>query len=150
MPLPFNNCCFFRQFNLSVQASEVNINLSGSKTYYSSWTSRRVLRYWLEAEATKMHSSRMHTDRCSGCLSCHAHPLPHMPPPCHACPPPAMHTALPHRAPFAMHTSLCHTCPPLPCTHHGQIERRLWKHYLSATTVETTVADGKKKKEKRT
>ena len=38
---------------------------------------------------TRMHSSRMHTIHCSGCL------LPCMPP--------------------AMHTPLCHTCTPLPC-----------------------------------
>ena len=45
---------------------------------------------------TRMHSSRMRTVRCSGRLSCHVHPLPHMSPP-----PFAMYTA------FSMH--------PLPC-----------------------------------
>ena len=63
----------------------------------------------------------MRTAHCSGRLSCHAHPLPHMPPathvplpctpPCHACPPtthvPGMHT------PPCM--PLCHACS-LPCS----------------------------------
>ena len=47
---------------------------------------------------TRMHSSRMCTVHCSGCLSCHACPAL-----------PAMHT------PPAMHASTCHACP-LPCT----------------------------------
>ena len=81
----------------------------------------------------KKHFSRMRTVGCmpplsrmSPCHACshHAFPLP--------CPPPAMHAP-------------CHTCPPchappamhthLPCTPPGQNDRRLWKHYLSATTV---------------
>ena len=80
-----------------------------------------------------MHSSRMYTVRCSGCLSCHAHhpathtaPLPRMPPTTHASPvmhaPPATHTpyhACPpcHACPLPC-TPPCHTCPPYtrpPC-----------------------------------
>ena len=54
-----------------------------------------------------MHSSRMCTARCSGCLSCHA--CPHhahslaMHAPHYACPPPCM--------PPAMHAP-CHACHP--------------------------------------
>ena len=61
--------------------------------------------------STRMHSSRMHTIHCSGCLSCHAPP----PPPIHA---PAMHALLHHTCHLTMHTllhhtcPLCHTCPP--------------------------------------
>ena len=78
-----------------------------------------------------MHSGRMRTIRCIGRLSCHACPLPHMPP-CHAWPR--------YAHPFAMHAPLLPCMPPfvthaLPC---GQNDRCLWKHYLSATTV----ADG--------
>ena len=92
---------------------------------------------------------------------CHVHLLPCMHP-CHACTP-AMHTPchacppLPCIHPFDRHTLLHHTCPlfimhaPLHHTyspphfathtpHCGQNDRRLWKHYLSATTV----ADGNK------
>ena len=69
---------------------------------------------------------------------------------------PSMHAPLHHACPPAMHTPLHHTCP-LPCTpHHTHVppplpcmcpftmhapprtDRRLKKHYLSATTV----ADG--------
>ena len=82
---------------------------------------------------TRMHSSRMHTVRCSGLLSCHTHPLV-MHAPCHACPLPSTSPAMhplpplsPCTPPFAMHA-------PPPWT-----DRRLWKHYLSTTTV----ADGK-------
>ena len=60
---------------------------------------------------TRMHSSRMHTARCSGHLSFHA--CPHHP--CHAhhlpCMPPATHTTC-HACPPAMHTT-CHACPPV-------------------------------------
>ena len=94
--------------------------------------------HWLSIYLiTRKHSSRMHTTRFSGHLSCiptplatHAplscmtplplpctplamHPPPHMPP-CHACPPPAMHHAhpLPHVCTsFAMHTPLTTHAP---------------------------------------
>ena len=117
-----------------------------------------------------MHSCRMHTVRCSGRLSCHAHPLPlqhtppvmHAPLPCmplpctapyHPWPPamhmlPAIHAPLPHMPP-ATH-SPCHACslpcmplppPCMPCVHAPTVDRilntRFWKHYLSATTVQT-------------
>ena len=103
-------------------------------------------------KVTRMHSSRMHTVRCSGRLSCHAaphchayppathaptmHPPPCMPPPCsppatHAPPPPCMAT-LPCMLPLAMHPP--HACPPVDRI----LDTRLWKHYLPATTV----ADG--------
>ena len=80
---------------------------------------------------TRIHSSRMHTIRCSGRLSCyahprcHAHPLPCMPPvscmhpfAMHA--PFTMHVPLlcmplsPHMPPFAMHAPLWHACSPSP------------------------------------
>ena len=47
--------------------------------------------------ATRMHSSRMPTVRCSGRLFCYAHP-------------PATHTWV--TPPFAMHAAFCHACPP--------------------------------------
>ena len=64
-----------------------------------------------------MHSSRMRTVRCSGHLSCHAHPpamhSPAMYAPCHACPlscMPPCHTRLPcHAHPLPYFP--CHTCP---------------------------------------
>ena len=67
-----------------------------------------------------MHSSRMRTARCNGRLSCHACPLPCVPPvmhatthaPCHACPLPCMPRVM-HPLPCI---SPCHTCP-LACTH---------------------------------
>ena len=76
----------------------------------------------------------------------HTSPLPHT----HTHP--AMHTSLPCMS-LAMRAHHCHTCPPPlphmpPLTMHaflprmspcGQNDRRLWKHYLSPTTV----ADGK-------
>ena len=88
-----------------------------------------------------MHSSRMRTVHCSGCLSCHACPLPCMPPamhaPCHACPlpcmPPAMHT---HPSPLSCTPPSPHMpCPTHPACLPGQ---NSWhyacgKHYLSAT-----------------
>ena len=100
---------------------------------------------------TRMHSSRMHTVRCSGLLSCHTCPPCHTHPlvmhaPCHACPPchahpPAMHTPLPSTSP-AMHPPAAiftmHTPPPSPSI-PPWTDRRSWKHYLSTTTV----ADGK-------
>ena len=65
------------------------------------------------------------------------HPAIHAPPAMHA---PSCHA---HSSPciplFTMHAPLCHACPPLPHMPPGQSDRRLWKHYLSATTV----ADGK-------
>ena len=72
-----------------------------------------------------MHSSRMRTIHCSGHLSCYACPLTTPPPPLPCMPP-------------------CHARPPpLPCTSPAthvpmSTDRRLWKHYFSATTV----ADG--------
>ena len=36
--------------------------------------------YLIHTTKIRMHSSRMHTVRCSGHLSCHAHPLPCTPP----------------------------------------------------------------------
>ena len=98
----------------------------------------------------RMHSSRMRTIRCSGRLSCPAHPLLWcMPPamtcpsyhasppathiPCHACPPPTTHKiSLATHAPPAMH-------PPPPVDRRN--DTRLWKHYFSVTTV----ADGNHK-----
>ena len=95
---------------------------------------------------TRMHSSRMRTVCCSGCLSCHACPPPptmhtphhthtpamHVPchahPPCHACPP-ATHTPLPRMMPPAMHAP-----PPREQNH-----RCLWKHNLAATTLRTVI-----------
>ena len=90
--------------------------------------------------ATRMHSSRICTARCSGCISCHGCPsfLPRMPPPlCHACPPlphmpPSSHMPpspcmppFPHMPLCHAHSHayllchahpLCHACPPpLPC-----------------------------------
>ena len=59
---------------------------------------------------TRMHSNRMHTACCSGRLSCHACPLPHMPPP-------AMHASPLPRMPPVMHAALW-------------TDRHLWKHYL--------------------
>ena len=57
-------------------------------------------------QQTRMHSSRMRTVRCSGRLSCHAHPPAMHAPLCHACPF-TMH------APFATHASpLCHAHVP--------------------------------------
>ena len=80
-----------------------------------------------------MHSSRMHTVRCSGHLSCHAchpppppcmAPLPHMPPSPHMPPLCHTHTLSPcmppfvthahftkHPPPSTMHALLCHTFP---------------------------------------
>ena len=53
-----------------------------------------------KTKRTRMHSSRMHTARFSGCLSCTHAPLPCTPP----CMPPFHHA--------------CPLCPPLlPCTH---------------------------------
>ena len=115
------------------------------------WSVQEKVKYL----ATRMHSSRMRTVHCSGRLSCHAcpPPMPHMSPamhaplPCtpyfHACPPPhmpppcmslTMHA--PHHTPIPCTPPTTHALPPvdrIPDT-------RLWKHYLSATTV----ADGKK------
>ena len=55
----------------------------------------------------------------------------------HAPPLPCMHPLSPRKCPH------CHACPPLlpysPPLRCGQNDRRLWKYYLSATTV----ADGK-------
>ena len=75
-------------------------------------------------KVTRMHSSRLHTVRWSGRLSCHARPhchayQPAKHAPCHACPPPCTppcHTC-PHHA-----WPPCHACFPLPCmppSHHA-------------------------------
>ena len=60
-----------------------------------------------------MHSSRMRTARCSGLLSCNAHP-PTTHAPCHTCPP-AMHTPWLCMPPPRPCMPPCHTCPLLPC-----------------------------------
>ena len=101
-------------------------------------------------------------------LAMHAPPLlPHMPPPPPCMPPTTMHAPHHHACPPAMHTR-CYTGPPPPCMpplHHTHPPfamyhapplamhapsppppdrrnvTRLWKHYLSATTV----ADGNNK-----
>ena len=77
----------------------------------------------------RMHSSSMHTICCSGCLSCHACPLPHMPPSTHVPLPhmPPFHTCLPSphmplfhtfiHATFTTDAQLCHSC--IPPTMHG-------------------------------
>ena len=71
---------------------------------------------------TRMHSRRMRTVRCSVHLSCHAHPLPHIPL-CNACPLPLLCTPATMHAPTmntpathgpVMHAP-CHACPTLPC-----------------------------------
>ena len=119
----------------------------------------------LEKYSTRMHCSRIRTARCSDHLSCHAHPCYACPPamhapPCHAHPllcTPATHAPLWHTSP-AMHVPLPCMPPatpaPLPCTtpcHTPRytppatppldriLDTHLWKHYLSAATVE----DGK-------
>ena len=77
--------------------------------------------------ATRMHSSRMCTTHFSGCLSCHACPLP-CTPPCHACLP-VTHVpchANPHHACPLPCIPLCHTCPPMhtsPTTVHAPHEQ---------------------------
>ena len=96
--------------------------------------------------ATRMHSSRMCTTHFSGCLSCHACPLP-CTPPCHACPP-VTHVpchANPHHACPLPCIPLCHTCPPAthapqcipqlpPCMPpmNRMTDRPVEKHYLPA------------------
>ena len=95
---------------------------------------------------TRIHSSRIRTAHCSGCLSCHACPPPtHVP--CHTCPPPATYASchacplpcmpLPHM-PHAMHVPTTHAphhaCPlphtpssthaPLPCTPPSPVDRQ--------------------------
>ena len=67
-------------------------------------------------------------------------PSPHMPPsPCMPPPLPCMLQFVTHAA-FTMHAPhLCHTRPPPPPPDRRN-DTRLWKHYLSATTV----ADGNK------
>ena len=86
-----------------------------------------------------MHAPTMHAPPAM-----HA-PLPYMSlscmTPCHACPPATHichHTCPPPCKPPAMYTPNCHTCPSATHAPHGQNDRGLWKHYLSATTV----ADG--------
>ena len=60
-----------------------------------------------------MHSSRMHTVLCSGCLSCHAQPRHTRPPAMHA--PvtytPATHAPLPCMPPCHAHPSVMHAPP---------------------------------------
>ena len=69
---------------------------------------RQAVKTFVETNPnTRMHSSRMHTVRCSGCLSCHACS------PCHTWP--SCHSHL-----LATHAP-CHTCPPAthtPCHTH--------------------------------
>ena len=75
-----------------------------------------------------MHSSRMHTVRCSGCVSWHACPCHTSPR--HTCPPvmhaPATHAPLPHMSP-------CHTCPLPSHTHTLPHMPPLAIHALLAT-----------------
>ena len=93
----------------------------------------------------------MRTIRLSGRLSCHACPMPHIPLTMHM--PPAMHALPPCMLLPCMPPTHapCHTCPPshmppspMPLATHAHplvdriLDTRLWKHYLSATTV----ADG--------
>ena len=75
------------------------------------------------AYATRMHSSRMSTDRCSGRLSCHALPLPAMHAPYHACP-------------LVMHAA---TCPPA-CMPPQPPPRMalLWTEFLTHTCENIT------------
>ena len=65
-----------------------------------------------------MHSSRMHTSRCSGNLSCHACPPGHAHPYCHACPchvhPLPTHTPHGHACLLATHTHTPATYAPFP------------------------------------
>ena len=101
------------------------------------WKDELILRI------TRMHSSRMCTTCCSGCLFCHACPaFPHhidLPPctPHHTCPLwhapscgtqvplpcmplPATHTPLsPECPPFATYTPLTTHTPCHACPHHG-------------------------------
>ena len=84
-----------------------------------------------------MDSSRMRTVRCSGCLSYHAHPLPHMPPdmhaPCHTCPS-VMHTSPATRCP-------CYACRPPhmppPCHAHPLPHMSLLPHMPPAMHAPT-------------
>ena len=83
----------------------------------------------MHAFKTRMHSSRVRTVRCSGHLSCQAHPptthAPIMQPPVMHAPPilPCTPRILPCMPPLTMHAPLCHTCPPF-ATHapHGQTD----------------------------
>ena len=90
-----------------------------------------------ENTVTRTHSSRMRTVRCSGRLSCHAHPTPlpctpllpctpHRAHPCHACPPYHACPILPCTTPCNTHLPLPH---PLPCT------APLWTEFLSHACV---------------
>ena len=89
------------------------------------WFHIKTQKLFRDTIYTRMHSSRMCTTCCSGCLSFHAcppcHACPpathaplqhkspsHAPPPCHACPLPHMPPC--HICPLATHTP-CHTCP---------------------------------------
>ena len=160
---------FNRQVNMVEKKEKVfSLNAAEQKVHYQFTLCNKKWRVWTKNvqinrnymkkhEETRMHSSRMHTVCCSGCLYCHG-PPPHTSP-CHACPLPpmrflAMHThPLPckphsprmppsrHMPPFTTHTPLHHVCPPV-C---GILDTCLWKHYLSATTV----ADGNKTKTKK-
>ena len=101
--------------------------------------------------STRMHPSRIRTVRCRGCLSCYTRlptpstmhaplrptcPLPHMPPLLHVPPPSPLHHACPH---YHICSPSSHTLPS-PCiipppTMDRILDTRLWKHYLSVTTV---------------
>ena len=114
-----------------------------------------------------MHSSRMHTVRCSGRLSCHAHslplqhtppvmhaPLPCMPLPCtapyHPWPPamhklPAIHAPLPHMPPathpLATHPPATHSpCHACPSPHHAchVCMPPLWTEFLTHASENIT------------
>ena len=79
-----------------------------AKTFYLSYLNKLKAIF---STKTRIHFSRMRIVRCSGRLSCHACPLP--------CMPPSMHTLLPHMPP-AMHTP-CHmpTLPHMPPGTHA-------------------------------
>ena len=78
-------------------------------------------RVWISIPS-RMHSSRMRTVRCSGrrAVGCVC--------PGEGCVCPGGCLPHPHPVNAGIHT------PPSPC---GQNDRRLWKHYLSATTLRT-------------
>ena len=85
-----------------------------------------------------MHSSRMHTARLSGCLSCMHTPTTHAPhntcppvmhDPHHTCPNPPCHACF-----LATHAHAMHTLP-LPCMAPSWTESQTGvKHYLPATS----------------
>ena len=90
-----------------------------------------------------------HAHPCHACPPAMHTPQPQIPPAMHAattdallpCTPPATHAPLPCMSPLPCMPT-CHACLNPPASSPGQkdriLETRLWKHYLSATTV----ADG--------